>query len=159
MKLGLTVGKFAPLHKGHQYLIELALHEVDILIVIIYEALEIPKLTLDLRTHWFKELYPQVIIIKADNVPKDLGWTEEIEEKHEAYIMSLVESYEISAFYSSESYGDRMSKALNCEHRLIDPRRINVPISGTSIRSDLVKYRKFIHPLVLKDLEEIYLGK
>ena len=29
-KVGFTIGKFAPLHKGHQYLIETALKEMDI---------------------------------------------------------------------------------------------------------------------------------
>ncbi|WP_144530121.1 adenylyltransferase/cytidyltransferase family protein, partial [Peribacillus simplex] len=37
-KLGLTLGKFAPLHKGHQFMIETALQEVDELIVVIYET-------------------------------------------------------------------------------------------------------------------------
>ena len=28
-KIGFTIGKFAPLHKGHQYLIETALKEME----------------------------------------------------------------------------------------------------------------------------------
>lgn len=36
--LGLTLGKFAPLHKGHQFMIETALQEVDELILVIYET-------------------------------------------------------------------------------------------------------------------------
>jgi cytidyltransferase-like protein len=38
MKTGLTLGKYAPLHKGHQYVIETALREMDKLIVIAYDA-------------------------------------------------------------------------------------------------------------------------
>ena len=34
-KIGFTIGKFAPFHKGHQYLIETALKEMDKLIVIL----------------------------------------------------------------------------------------------------------------------------
>ena len=37
---GLTLGKFAPLHKGHQLVIETALSEMDEVVVIIYDCLE-----------------------------------------------------------------------------------------------------------------------
>ena len=37
-KVGLTIGKFAPFHKGHEYLIRTALKEVDVLYVLIYET-------------------------------------------------------------------------------------------------------------------------
>ena len=35
---GLTLGKFAPFHKGHQFLIETALSQMDEVIAIIYNA-------------------------------------------------------------------------------------------------------------------------
>jgi HTH-type transcriptional repressor of NAD biosynthesis genes len=37
-KRGLTLGKFAPLHKGHQLLIETALSEMDEVLAIIYDC-------------------------------------------------------------------------------------------------------------------------
>ena len=37
-KIGFTIGKFAPLHKGHQYLIETALKEMDKFYIVIYET-------------------------------------------------------------------------------------------------------------------------
>ena len=37
-KVGFTIGKFAPLHKGHQFLIETALKEMDEMIVIVYDT-------------------------------------------------------------------------------------------------------------------------
>ena len=43
MKLGFTLGKFAPLHKGHQWLIDKALSQVDQLIVVIYACDELPQ--------------------------------------------------------------------------------------------------------------------
>ena len=47
MKIGLTLGKFAPFHKGHEFLIKSALYEVDKLIVVIYNA----SLTTNIPTH------------------------------------------------------------------------------------------------------------
>lgn len=156
MKTGLTVGKFAPLHKGHELLIETALKEMDELIVIVYSAKDIPELSLEMRCHWLKTLYPKVQVIQGQYPPTDIGYTEAIQKKHEDYILSLVKSYKIDAFYSSETYGIRMSRALNCPHRLIDFHREKVPISGRMIRNNLKAYEAYVHPVVYKDLKMIY---
>ena len=37
-KIGFTIGKFAPWHKGHQFLIETALKEMDEFYVVIYDT-------------------------------------------------------------------------------------------------------------------------
>ena len=52
-KTGLTLGKFAPLHKGHQYLIETALGEVDELMVLIYES-SVTTVPLSVRAGWLR---------------------------------------------------------------------------------------------------------
>lgn len=156
MKTGLTVGKFAPLHKGHELLIETALKEMDQLIVIVYSAIDIPELSLEMRCHWLKTLYPEVIVIKGEYPPTDIGYTEAIQKKHENFILSLVRSYKIDAFYSSETYGIRMSEALKCPHRLIDFHREEVPISGRMIRNNLKAYETYVHPIVYHDLTTIY---
>jgi len=38
LKRGLTLGKYAPLHHGHQLVIETALAEMDETVVLIYDA-------------------------------------------------------------------------------------------------------------------------
>ncbi|SHE14051.1 nicotinamide-nucleotide adenylyltransferase [Chlamydia abortus] len=63
-KLGLTLGKFAPLHKGHQFMIETALQEVDELIVVIYET-DVMTIPLHIRASWIRKLYPAVRVIEA----------------------------------------------------------------------------------------------
>ena len=59
MKTGFTIGKFAPFHKGHEYLIETALNEVDELIVVVYDT---PKLgyNIDMKTKWIKDKFPNI---------------------------------------------------------------------------------------------------
>jgi HTH-type transcriptional regulator, transcriptional repressor of NAD biosynthesis genes len=42
-EVGLTLGKFAPFHKGHQYMIETALSETHHVIVVIYDVPEVTK--------------------------------------------------------------------------------------------------------------------
>lgn len=51
---GLTLGKYAPFHKGHQYVIETALAEMDEVTVIIYDAPETTFVPLSVRSRWIK---------------------------------------------------------------------------------------------------------
>lgn len=152
MSTGLTLGKFAPLHKGHQLLIETALSEVDDLIVIIYDAQDTTPIPLQVRTKWLRRLYPGVEIIEALNGPTVVGDTPDIKRLHENYILSCLGGRVVTHFYSSEFYGEHVSKALNAVDRRIDPERQRAPISGTSIREDPHAFRKFVDPIVYRDL-------
>ncbi len=149
---GLTLGKFAPLHKGHQYLIEKALATVDHLVVIVYDAQEITDIPLGIRADWIRQLYPEVEVIEADDVPKDKGYTEAIQQKHERYIASLVAHRRIDKFFSSEPYGARMSKALGAENVVVDAERETYRISGTEIRRNPERYRAYLDDRVYEAL-------
>lgn len=149
---GLTLGKYAPLHIGHQWLIEKALEQVDALIVIVYDAPEQTEIPLKERANWLRALYPEITVIEADKVPKDKGYTEVIQQKHVDYILSLLQGHKIDKFFSSEAYGEKMSLALGCENILMDVSRKNIQISGTEIRKHPEKYRDFMHPMVYETL-------
>ena len=71
-KIGFTIGKFAPFHKGHEYLIETALKDVDDFYVVIYDT---PQFDIDIDTKekWVKEKFPGVKVIKAFDSPKQYG--------------------------------------------------------------------------------------
>ena len=57
---GLTLGKFAPLHKGHQLVIETALSEMDEVVAIIYDCPDTTDVPLTVRANWIRDLYPNV---------------------------------------------------------------------------------------------------
>lgn len=149
---GLTLGKYAPLHIGHQWLIDKALEQVDFLIVIVYDAPEQTVIPLKERANWLRALYPEICVIEADKVPKDKGYTEAIQQKHVDYILSLLVGHKIDKFFSSEAYGEKMSKALGCENILMDASRKNIQISGTEIRKHPKKYRAYMHPMVYESV-------
>ncbi len=159
MKTGLTLGKFAPLHAGHQFLIETALKEVDKLIVIIYDtkAIEVP---LQIRAQWIRNLYPSVTVIEAWDGPEGYSHEREYEIKEENYVLGLLNGQQITHFYSSEYYGEHMSKALNAIDRRIDNKRLTVSISATQIRENPFQHRQFISDIVYKDLttKVVFLG-
>ncbi|MCD0465998.1 AAA family ATPase [Flavobacterium sp. ENC] len=150
-KVGLTLGKFAPFHKGHQLLIETAIDEVDELLVLIYDdpVINIPLAT---RAGWIREIYPEITVIEGVNSPNDTGYTPEIMKIQEDYVLGLLGNRTISHFYSSEPYGEHMSIALNAINRQVDVSRNIIPVSATKIRKDSFGHKEFIHPKVYRDL-------
>lgn len=152
MRVGLTLGKFAPLHAGHQYLIETALSQVDHLIVMIYHSPEHTKVPLGKRAQWVHDLYPQVEVIEASDGPMTIGDTPEIQAMHEHYILGKLNGRRITHFLSSEFYGEHMSRALGAHDVRVDEPRQNMPISATQIRADLFANRHWLHPRVYRDL-------
>ena len=78
MKIGFTIGKFAPLHKGHQYLIEKGIKEMDEFYVLVYET-NVIDIPVEQRANWIKQLYPEVKILLAKNpLPKAESVSERI---------------------------------------------------------------------------------
>jgi NadR type nicotinamide-nucleotide adenylyltransferase len=152
MTTALTLGKFAPLHKGHQYLIETALKETDHLIVVIYESAEVTDVPLNIRASWIRKLYPKVEVIEGWNGPSVMGDTPEIKAIQENYILGLLNGRKITHFYSSEFYGDHMSKALGAVNRQVDADRAAFPVSGTDIRQNPYLYRQYLSHVVYRDL-------
>lgn len=151
-KVGLTLGKFAPLHQGHQYMIETAIQETDETIVIIYDCPETTNVPLSVRSGWIESLYPGVQVIEAWDGPTEMGDTPEIKRKQEDYILGLLKGRKITHFYSSEFYGEHMSEALGAVNRQVDPDRETFPVSGTAVRQDPYANKAYVHPLVYRDL-------
>jgi HTH-type transcriptional regulator, transcriptional repressor of NAD biosynthesis genes len=151
-RIGLTLGKYAPLHAGHQLVIETALAEVDELLVVIYDSPETTRVPLSVRAGWIRQLYPQVRLLEAWDGPTDVGDTPAIKRMHEEYLLELLAGRRISHFYSSEFYGTHISAALGAVNRQVDPDRARAPISGTQVRADPYAWRHALHPRVYRDL-------
>lgn len=151
-RVGLTLGKFAPLHKGHQLLIETALAEMDEVIVLIYDAPEVTAIPLSVRANWIRQLYPGVQVIEAWNGPSEVGYSDAIKKAHEDYVIHELGLSGITHFYSSEAYGEHMSKALQAQDRRVDCARSQVPVSATDIRQDAYAKRAYVDPRVYRDL-------
>ena len=151
-KIGFTIGKFAPLHKGHQFLIETGIKEMDKFITVIYETNKI-KNPIEQRAGWIKKLYPQTEIIFAYNPPSQYGLDEKSVNIQMKYLSNLIKKYKVTHFYSSEPYGEKVAKYLNIIDRRVDNQRIKYPISASNIREEFEKYKNEIPQIVLKDLK------
>lgn len=153
MKIGFTIGKFAPLHKGHQYLIEKALSEMDKFYVVIYET-TVTKIPIETRANWIKQLYPEANLIYAKNPPSQYGLDEESIKIQTDYLKEIVKGLEVTHFYNSEPYGKFVARDLKLEEVQVDRKREKYPISGTEIRKQIEKNESFVEKIVYKDIKE-----
>ena len=152
-KIGFTIGKFAPLHKGHQFLIETALKEMDELYVVVYDT-NLIKNSVQERANWIKKLYPNVKIIYAFDSPTQYGLDKESVDIQMEYLSKLIKDIPVTHFYSSELYGEKVADYLKIENRIVDKERINVPISAKIVRTDTKNNTKYLEDFVYKELKE-----
>lgn len=153
-KIGFTIGKFAPLHKGHQYLIETALKEMEKFYVVIYET-DVINIPIEKRANWIKKLYPKVKILYAYNPPKQYELDRESIKIQMDFLEPIVKDLNCTHFYSSEKYGEYVAENLNIIDRRVDQNRENSPISGTMIRNNILKNNNHIEKIVLDDMKNI----
>jgi len=59
---GLVVGKFSPLHRGHEGLIRCAQDSCDELIIISYSNPEFAGCEASRREQWLAEIYPRHVV-------------------------------------------------------------------------------------------------
>lgn len=149
-KVGFTIGKFAPLHKGHQYLIETALKEMDHMIVIVYDT-HLTNISTELRANWIKTLYPKVEVKIAKDPPSQYGLDEESVKIQMEYLNKIIQDIPVTHFYSSEPYGKCVADYLKIIDRRIDTKRKNIQISSDVIRDDLENNKKWLDELVYEE--------
>ncbi|MFD2264139.1 AAA family ATPase [Lacibacterium aquatile] len=157
---GLIVGKFAPFHKGHQYLIDRALKDCGQLTVLVYANPDFGAMPQAVRAAWIKALYPDITVLQPLDPPVDTA----DDFTHRDYVRHylLDKRIEIDAVFTSEDYGDGFANHLGVTHRSVDRQRLAVPASGTQIRADVhahhhlldpAVYRHFIQKIVLMGAE------
>ena len=141
-KRGLVIGKFYPPHRGHKYLIDTARSQCEELTVIVCrkKSEEISGVE---RAQWIQHIHPdvQVKLLDDDRLKDDdsAGWAENT---------LAVIGYVPDAVFTSEAYGDPYASFMGTVHVLVDKERTFIPISGTMVRSDPMKYASFLEPVV-----------
>ena len=153
MKIGFTIGKFAPLHKGHQYLIEKGIKEMDVFYVIVYETnvIDVPA---EKRASWIKEIYPEVHILIGKNPPSQYGLDEESIKIQMDYLKNIIKDIPVTHFYNSEPYGKFVARDLKIEEVQVDRQREKYAISGTKIRKNVNENKQYIEEIVYKELKQ-----
>lgn len=156
-KVGLTIGKFAPFHKGHEYLIQKALQQVDKLYILVYDT-DVTNFSTTSRKEWIEKIFcnENIEVIEANNPPSQYGMDKESVAIQINYIVKLlkrIKAEPITHFFSSEAYGKFVAKAFNAQNVIIDKKRVNIPICATNIRENLEKYKKYLNEYVYNELK------
>lgn len=151
-KIGFTIGKFAPLHKGHQLVLETALKEMDEVYCVIYDT-DIIEIDLKQRAEWIKKLYPKVHILYAYDSPKQYGLDEKSVNIQMKYLSSLIRDIPVTHFYSSELYGEKVADYLKIKNRLVDLEKKSIPINATKIRDNYEDNKNYLENLVYLTLK------
>lgn len=170
MTRGLVVGKFMPLHRGHQLLIETGQSVVDDLTVVVYDSHPdgvYPPMPAHMRAQWIADLYPQVenVIVREDPL---LGGAPEYDGEGNLIAGGIVDKDDpkyapvyakdldflgkFDYVFSSEDYGDPFAEAVGAESYVVDVARDMLPISGTQIRESVFEHRGWCDPRVYRDL-------
>lgn len=158
---GLVVGKFAPLHRGHQYLIDTALSQCRHVVLLSYSNPEFPGCEPERRAEWLRTLYPQTtrVVVANEIVPPNSD-PDDVHRAFTAEVLRRATGREVDAVFTSESYGEGFAAYLEqdfrthnpaarpVQHVLVDAARTTVPTSGRAIRDDVHAARQWLHPSV-----------
>ena len=171
---GLVVGKFSPLHLGHELVIHTACDQCAEVIVISYSKPEFACCPADVRKRWLENRFPDVTCLvldatKLDAICCDKGITKPLmipandapDHEHRIFIAWVCQNIlkkMVDAVFTSEDYGDGFAVVLSdyftnyagtaCSvtHVSVDRNRKTVPVSETMIRADWDNYQAYLSP-------------
>lgn len=150
-KTGFVLGKFCPLHKGHMLLIDTALSNVEQLYIVVDNIMD-DVIAVSKRIQWVKKEYPEAIVLTQPySLPQDPSETPEFWNIWRETLCALLPE-KIDAVFASETYGERLAKELNAEFIMVDCERQQVPISASSIKSDIVRNWDYLSDSAKVDL-------
>jgi HTH-type transcriptional repressor of NAD biosynthesis genes len=173
---GLVVGKFSPLHRGHELVIQRAMDTCDEVVIISYTKPEFAGCDRTTRQAWVEALFPLVtaLVVDDDSLGEictahhispsvQIPHNDENEAVHREFVGWLcwtVLNVTVDAVFTSEDYGDGFAAVLTeyfagrttpvapVRHICVDQARNLVPVSGTQARSNPVAWRDFLSPQV-----------
>lgn len=171
---GLVVGKFSPLHRGHELIINRAQEECEQVFLLSYSKPEMPGCEAARREQWLSAIFPTTRHlavtderlrqwIKPGEGPSEVPANDADETTHRrfcGFLCQQVFGVTVEAVFTSEDYGDGFAEELTryfrerqptcpaVKHILIDRTRQRLPISGTLLRQDIHARREWLSPLV-----------
>lgn len=157
MKRGVVVGKFSPLHLGHEWMINQAASQCDELLIVSYSNPEFKGYEAPIRHKWLKARFPNIrsiVLSPKSIVMPDNNEPDDVQQRFFAWILKSIAYYPATTLFCSESWGPACAKVLTEElgHQVdavvLDVDRTIVPVSGTKLRESFDEYKQFLSPEV-----------
>lgn len=158
---GLIVGKFCPLHHGHEHAIRTMLAACEEGFILSYTNPEFSGCEPARRRHWLEQLFPQarcLVLFAAEAPPNDAD--DLTQRQFVARICRERLQTTVDAVFTSEDYGEGFAQELARQfghpvrHISIDPPRLTHPVCGTQLRADIHANRQHLSPVVYADFVE-----
>ena len=183
--LGLIVGKFAPLHKGHVLVVQRAASLCEQIAIISYSNPELPGYRAELREAWLKACFPDAlrVVVTPERLASWLSGSDVPtipandapdcdHREFVALICRRILRRPVDAVFTSEAYGDGFAAHLTrsfratrfssrtVRHIMVDRERRTVPISGTELRRNLWRHWDYVPAPVAHTLVQriVFLG-
>ena len=154
-RTGLVVGKFAPLHLGHEHVVRAALAACDHVVLLSYSRPEFPGCEPARRAAWLAARFPATTRIVLDHATTSLPDNRDDDDTHRAFCATILRANldrPVDAIFTGEAYGPGFAADLSrrqrhpAAHVAVDPSRAAVPVSGTALRADIHGLRRFLAP-------------
>lgn len=143
---GLIIGKFYPLHAGHQHLIRVGSAHCERLTVQVL-ASRVESIPLEVRADWLRAEHPEVNVVAAmDEAPVDFD-DPVVWDEHMRVIESLLDE-PVDVVFTSDEYGAELARRLGAAWHQVDPGRASLQVSGTAVRADVVGHWWALPPAV-----------
>jgi NadR type nicotinamide-nucleotide adenylyltransferase len=143
MTTGMLLGKFLPPHKGHVYLGEFAGRYVDQLTIVVCTLAREP-IPGELRFRWMRELFPfDNVVHLTDDLPQDPSEHRDFWALWRTSLQRVLPGRPDYVF-ASEDYGRMLAEVLGGTFIPVDRKRAVVPVSGTAIRSDPMRFWDYV---------------
>lgn len=163
---GLVVGKFCPLHLGHELVIRRAQECCDEVIVISYTKPGFVGYGREKRDAWLAARFPGVSRLVIDEtslanlcrsdrigeapvIPCD-DEADNVHREFVAWLCTAILKRTVDAVFTSEAYGDGFADVLAgrfghpVAHVCVDRACGTIPISGTQLRTDPHRWRRYL---------------
>ena len=160
---GLVVGRFAPYHRGHQQLLDLARAESDEVVVIVLPVPGDVTMRSSLRAGWITQMHPGIRVLVPEDVPPDDRPEAERIDHLRAYIQRL--GLHVDTVFGADEESSHLAPVLSTPERPVtyrhlarDAQLVTVPIED--IRADVHRYRALLPPSVYAHFVEmvVFLG-
>jgi HTH-type transcriptional repressor of NAD biosynthesis genes len=149
-------GKFLPFHKGHEAMINFALNHCDLLTVLVC-ASDKETISGEVRKTWIEKTFPgnrnigvKVFDYIESELPNSSVSSTEVSKIWAGVFKELLPGHSIVV--TSEQYGYYLAEFMNIQHLPFDLPKTLVPVSATSVRTDMLATWQYLPASVRRDL-------